>query len=1162
MNPSLSSSAQKSIRNSTSQLGNGFRSNGLLPPNVTGRHRSSFSGGGFTLPRSNSPVRATSEQDRSISPSASHLRDSAHGVSTGHGVVDMSHLSAAYNPITESKAPMLPNATLKSWETFCPLLATYRHLSGTKTLGQLMTRTAASAYTDLFHGTDLSTLSDDDLIDLINVHHYGQQTSQPHFDLADIAMKEIPTYDKHLIQLYLSNFSELKSSDRASLSHLDDRAMAVTFLKGIGYAPFRKLCQDSRPKTYYDALDTVHKVTAMFDTALLVSNCIEACNGVSKDSKLKSSKLTAPPPNKHSPSSPWQSKRSDVPRLTTSNGVLAASAQTTPATTPKTDARPRSRPSCANCNGTHHGNDCHSSCTLCAAYITTRSFTDCPFRNDHIGNVMKQRKAATMSAAMVTNSLPEAPEQSILFDAEQVSPSPISRDILFDSGASARFIHKSSYFHGALSPLPSTVRVATATGASSSLSKGGQFFDRPAIYAPQFSHSLLGVSTICNDNNVCLFTKDHMYGISMRNDTIKSDINALLSKAKLLNNIQYLGHQHDGIYRTSFSELKESLQDKTIPIESGMQARILIANASYYHTVHTSSLSELVQYWHEALGHPSMEVMIDMISSGTYTNLPLELTTKAIRKHFPLCAECPMGNLSRSPLPLTSTFRDIAMGEEFQIDLEGPWLKSDSDEHLTTFSGCKYTLTAIDMKSRMPFGWLLKSRKHLIRYLEELRLAVQAVGRTLKVLRTDDEFITIEITAWAKREKITLLPCVPYEHAQIGVVERVHRTFRDAMVKSLANKPHLDPRLWGMCWLDVVFKYSTLPNSNLPNHASPYMLWFGKTVDVLAIPIVPFGSVVMGHIPLDLQTKSGHRSTLTYCVGSATDYKGGLLLFNPVTYKTIIRRTFKVLGPQLPTQPITSSYPLTSLDPTILLPQRDLLTTSSHVPTFIETSTPDNYIIESPSLTPDVHALIPALPTPKSVSFAPDTLTRETPSLSFFHTKSKSMFKTKLSKSEMIQQSNDEWNEEDPLPPPSPYQKHFTTLSSDRSARAHNRSLLGALTLGFVLSASISSTISYVDKSVPKSYDIALTGSEAAQWKAAVQSEVHSVKSMGVWNDNEYIDVKSIDPKCVLPSKLVLAKCWESTGKFKKFKARIVGRGDRYDIDLARHPYLCRYGCK
>jgi hypothetical protein len=735
-----------------------------------------------------------------------------------------------------------------------------------------------------------------------------------------------------------------------------------------------------------------------------------------------------------------------------------------------------------------------------------------------------------------------------MFNAEQVDIS--SSDILFDSGANGFFIHKPSYFNGTLSSLPSNTRVATATGVSASLSKGGQFFDKPALYAPSFSHSLLGISTICDDDSACIFTRDKMYGISMKQGTLKSDLSALLSNAHYLKSIHYLGHKHNGLYRTSFKEL-HSLRDHTIPISS-MQGLILKANASYYHTVHTSSLAELVQFWHEALGHPSMEVMIDIITSGTYYNLPKELTSKVIRKHFPLCAECPLGNLARTPLPLKSTPRNIAMGEEFQVDLEGPWLKSDSDKPQETFSGCKYTLTAIDMKSRMPFGWLLSSRKHLVRYLEDLRLAVLAVGRTLKVLRTDDEFVTTEIKDWCRKEKITLQPCIPYEHAQIGVIERVHRTFRDSMVKCMANKPHLDPRLWGLCWLDCVFKYSTLPNSNLPNNASPYLLWFGQAVDVLKIPMIPFGSIVMGHIPLDLQTKSGHRSTLTYCVGSATDYKGGLLLFNPTTNHTIIRRTFKVLGPQLPSSPITS-LPLTSLDPTILLPTRDMMTTSSHIPTFIETTTPDHYMTVPLQNKPlDTISTVPQL---KSVSFTSDTLDRPSPSLPKLHLLTKTNFQSSLplSKSQIIENSNDEWYVEVSSPTPTPLPlsyKQYNTTSSDRNTRAHNRSLMGALVMGLALSATVSSTISYVDKSVPKSYSQALLGHEALQWKEALQSEVRSLKSMGVWRDGECIDIKSIDPKLILPSKLVLAKCWESNGKFKKYKARIVGRGDRYDIDL------------
>ena len=43
---------------------------------------------------------------------------------------------------------------------------------------------------------------------------------------------------------------------------------------------------------------------------------------------------------------------------------------------------------------------------------------------------------------------------------------------------------------------------------------------------------------------------------------------------------------------------------------------------------------------------------------------------------------------------------------------------------------------------------------------------------------------------------------------------------------------------------------------------SPYELWTGKHPDVLKLPMVPFGSVVMAHIPLDQQTSDGPRSIL------------------------------------------------------------------------------------------------------------------------------------------------------------------------------------------------------------------------------------------------------------------------------------------------------------
>ena len=51
-------------------------------------------------------------------------------------------------------------------------------------------------------------------------------------------------------------------------------------------------------------------------------------------------------------------------------------------------------------------------------------------------------------------------------------------------------------------------------------------------------------------------------------------------------------------------------------------------------------------------------------------------------------------------------------------------------------------------------------------------------------------------------------------------------------------------------------------------------------------------------LPIDRQTVLSGRSIQTYYTGMAPDYeKGGILLFNPITKRTIIRRTYKVMGP-------------------------------------------------------------------------------------------------------------------------------------------------------------------------------------------------------------------------------------------------------------------------
>ena len=175
-------------------------------------------------------------------------------------------------------------------------------------------------------------------------------------------------------------------------------------------------------------------------------------------------------------------------------------------------------------------------------------------------------------------------------------------------------------------------------------------------------------------------------------------------------------------------------------------------------------------------------------------------------------------------------------------------------------------------------------------------LAYNADHHPIQILRVDLELVTASIRNLCEEFHITLQSSAPYEHGQIGHVERKHRTLSNMVVKSMANRPHLLPAMWGMAYQDCQFKENLLPKPRL-GHKSSFSMWYGHDFNLSTCPLLPFGSVVMAHVPVSQQVALGPRSFQTYAVGVAPGVKGGVRLYNPVTKRIIIRRSFKVVGP-------------------------------------------------------------------------------------------------------------------------------------------------------------------------------------------------------------------------------------------------------------------------
>ena len=128
---------------------------------------------------------------------------------------------------------------------------------------------------------------------------------------------------------------------------------------------------------------------------------------------------------------------------------------------------------------------------------------------------------------------------------------------------------------------------------------------------------------------------------------------------------------------------------------------------------------------------------------------------------------------------------------------------------------------------------------------------------------------------------ITLEPCIPHEHHSIGDIERFNRTLGDTINKKLYGKPHLTKQYWGYAYMDCVMKHNMCGSIHGPDF-TPFELWHGHKPDLLTMPMIPFGSIVMAHVPLKQQDTHGDRAILNYAVGTALCHKCAMGGFDTV----------------------------------------------------------------------------------------------------------------------------------------------------------------------------------------------------------------------------------------------------------------------------------------
>ena len=829
---------------------------------------------------------------------------------------------------------------------------------------------------------------------------------------------------------------------------------------------------------------------------------------------------------------------------------------------------------CQHCDQPGHGYlDCPSKaeCLRCKTAAHPYWHRDCAYRQSKFAqrdNLQKGPQAKAMAAVV------SAPANTELADlkASVASLATLMADLiakvkrkkkLLDSGANISIISDTSH----LDPNTTFCRaeeprgVETANQSVMAISGSGTICGLEGALCDDAASSLISVSQLCKAKKAAVIL-DSCGAVAVTLDdegiaTLNEFKNNCFQKSQLLLTAHV---NHDSLYELDVSPVppmsvnfhNATLVNTSIPPVSyelhawSPSPEVLqshyTALGAYYYTADLPRYRDIVRFFHEAWDHPSEELMCRIVNDKVFDNIPKELTAKVIRKHFPQCEACPAGNMAQRDIPREASDRVILPGEEFQVDIKVFASTSKALKHKRAFGRYTGALTAIDLSTRFKIGKLIRSHASLEVELEALRIEVHGSGHTLRVLRLDNEFVTVAIEKWAAScdPPIELQPCIPHEHHSIGDIERFNQTMGDAIFKKLYGQKHLSVQYWGMAYTDYIMKANFMGSLHGPKEC-PYELWTGKHPDLIKLPMIPFGSVVMAHVPKDLQTTSGPKSIRTYAVGTALGHQGGLRLFNPLTKREVIRRTYKILGPE--TQSLDRpEYELSADGDVTLAPVSEATVLVSHD------------VLDYKYLIGTLHRDVDfELTLFKTMDVVEETFDEtEGPVIVAYRRRV-----TETGK--LLPMTEDEEY---------PYHIHdvvlmtaeYATDHPDKVSKAVKVQLTSLLcTMGSDKNHPTDSRLGTplatdywkgrLPRSIAQVLSMPLHHPDRAGFLAATTAEIKSLRDMETWDPAEVLSPEQMKISGIGMSRCVFTKKYHPDGSFDKYKCRIVFRGDRwYDL--------------
>lgn len=259
--------------------------------------------------------------------------------------------------------------------------------------------------------------------------------------------------------------------------------------------------------------------------------------------------------------------------------------------------------------------------------------------------------------------------------------------------------------------------------------------------------------------------------------------------------------------------------------ESGLYALNQISTTSNAAEANAAESDNLLELWHQRLGHVSKDTIVKMAEQ----EMVLGLKIAAIKEGEVKCQTCDQGKQARSNFNSVDEIKTTQRGEVIHSDLQGPFAE-------TSWGGARYCLSFVDDFTRKSWVYPIAKKSQAFSCFKEFEALLETqFGVKIKCFKTDHggEYTSNEFAEHLKSRGILPKNQPPRTPERRGVAERFNRTLLDK-VRPMLIDARLSRRFWAEAANTANFLKNRCP-TKLLGSITPEEAWIGKKPTVVAI---------------------------------------------------------------------------------------------------------------------------------------------------------------------------------------------------------------------------------------------------------------------------------------------------------------------------------------